>query len=68
MTSIKLFEDKKIRSHYDEEKEIWYFSVVDVVEILTELVNSKDYFKKLRKRYSELGSYLGTNCPQIPMR
>jgi hypothetical protein len=35
MSSIKLFESKKVRSHYDTEKEIWYFSIIDVVEILT---------------------------------
>ncbi len=46
----------------------WYFSVVDVVQVLTELLNPTDYLKKLRKRDQKLGSYLGTNCPQVAMR
>jgi len=65
--SVKLFESKKIRSHWDESEEKWYFSVVDIVEALTDSVNPTDYLKKLRKRDRELGSYLGTNCPQVEM-
>ena len=45
----------------------WYFSVIDVVAILTDSSNPTDYFKKMRKRDVELASYVGTNCPQIPM-
>ena len=67
-TSIKLFDSKKIRTHWDESEEKWYFSVVDVVEALTESVNPTDYLKKLRKRDSELGFYIGTNCPQVEMK
>ena len=67
-TSIKLFESKKIRTHWDEKEEKWYFSVVDVVEALTESANPTDYLKKLRKRDTELGFYLGTNCPQVEMK
>ncbi len=67
-TSIKLFEFKRIRTHWEEAEEKWYFSVVDIVEALTDSVNPTDYLKKLRKRDSELGIYLGTNCPQIEMR
>jgi hypothetical protein len=63
--SVKLFESKKIRSHWDESEEKWYFSVVDIVEALTDSVNPTDYLKKLRKRDLELGLYLGTNCPQV---
>ena len=66
-TNVKLFESKKIRSHWDEEQEKWYFSVVDVVEVLTESTNPTDYLKKLRKRDPELGIYIGTNCPQVEM-
>lgn len=65
--ALKLFEDKKVRAVWDEEKEEWYFSVIDVVAILTESSNPTDYFKKMRKRDEELASYVGTNCPQIPM-
>jgi DNA-damage-inducible protein D len=67
MSNIKLFESKKIRSHWDEKEEKWYFSVVDVVEVLTGSINPTDYLKKLRKRDTELGNYIGTNCPQVEM-
>lgn len=65
--SLILFENKEIRRYYDSEKEIWYFSLVDVVETLTNSTNPTDYLKKLRKRDMELGSYIGTNCPQVDM-
>jgi DNA-damage-inducible protein D len=65
--SIILFNQKEVRRHWDEEKEIWYFSVVDVVEALTGSINPTDYLKKLRKRDLELGFYLGTNCPHVEM-
>ncbi len=65
--SIKLFEDKKIRSAWNEEEEEWYFSVVDVIDVLTDSANPTDYLKKLRKRDTLLGDYIGTNCPQIAM-
>ena len=64
---LQVFEDKKIRSVWDEEKEEWYFSVVDVVSALTDSANPTDYLKKLRKRDEQLGTYLGTNCPQVAM-
>lgn len=67
MDAVKIFEDKKVRSHYDADNEIWYFSVVDIVEALTDSKNPTDYLKKIRKRDVELGSYIGTNCPQITM-
>ena len=67
MTNIKLFQDKKIRSAWNDEEEQWYFSVVDVVEALTDSVNPVDYLKKLRKRDEKLSSYLGTNCPLVEM-
>lgn len=64
---IKLFESIHVRSHWDAAQEKWYFSVVDVVQVLTDSVNPTDYLKKLRKRDVDLGSYLGTNCPQVAM-
>lgn len=67
MDAIKVFEDKKVRSHYDKDNEIWYFSIVDIVEALTDSKNPTDYLKKIRKRDVELGSYIGTNCPQVTM-
>ena len=65
--AIQLFERREVRTVWDEEHEKWYFSVVDVVAVLTDSVNPTDYFKKLRKRDSELSSFVGTNCPQISM-
>ena len=65
--SIQLFEDRKIRTAWDEEQEEWYFSVVDVIAVLTDSSNPTDYLKKMRKRDEQLASYLGTNCPQVEM-
>lgn len=67
MSNIKIFEDKKIRTKWDAEKEEWYFSLVDVVGVLADTENPTDYLKKMRKRDVELGEYLGTNCPQVEM-
>lgn len=64
---IQIFEDKKVRTVWDTETEQWYFSVIDVVEVLTDSANPTDYLKKMRKRDPELGAYIGTNCPQVPM-
>ena len=57
--SIKLFEDKLVRSVWDEDKEEWYFSVNDVVQILTDSTNVSDYIKKMRKRDAELSQGWG---------
>ena len=67
MSDIKLFQNKKIRSSWNQEEEQWYFSVVDVVEALTDSPNPTDYLKKMRKRDAVLGCYIGTNCPQVIM-
>lgn len=67
MSNIKLFQDRKIRSVWDETEQQWYFSVVDVVAALTDSVNPTDYLKKMRKRDASLAAYLGTNCPQVEM-
>lgn len=66
-TALQLFEQKQVRSFWNEEEEKWYFSIVDVVAVLTDSINPTDYLKKIRKRDAELGSYIGTNCPQIAM-
>ena len=65
--SIAVFDNKHIRRYYDEKAEVWYFSLVDIVEALTESSNATDYLKKLRKRDAELNTYIGTNCPQVAM-
>jgi len=64
---VQLFENKRVRSVWDEEKEEWFFSVVDVVAVLTDSADPTDYLKKMRKRDNILGDYLGTNCPQVEM-
>jgi len=63
--ALVVFQDKKIRRVWFKEE--WYFSIVDIIEVLTDSVNPTDYLKKLRKRDLVLGSYIGTNCPQIDM-
>lgn len=65
--AIQLFEGKKVRIVWDEEQEKYYFSVVDIVQVLTDSINPTDYLKKVRKRDPELGTFLGTNCPQVEM-
>ena len=67
MTNIKLFQDKKIRSAWNDDEEQWYFSVVDVVAALTDSTNPTDYLKKMRKRDEALRLFVGTNCPQVEM-
>ncbi len=65
---IQLFEDKKIRTAWDEEKEEWYFSVVDVVGVLTDSVDyntARKYWNKLKQRLNDEGSQLVTNCHQL---
>jgi hypothetical protein len=64
---LAIFESFKIRRHYDEKTEIWYFSVIDIVQVLTDSINPTDYLKKIRKRDQDLSNYLGTNCPQVEM-
>jgi len=67
-TAIKLFEQKQVRTYWDEENEKWYFSIVDVVGILTESVNPNNYWKVLKSRLKKEGSQLVTNCNQLKMQ
>ena len=64
---IQLFEDKRVRTVWDEEKQEWFFSVLDVIEVLTDSKDPTDYFKKMRKREEGLAEFVGTNCPQVEM-
>lgn len=64
---IQLFEDKKVRSVWDSEQEKWYFSIVDIVAVLTESVDPKQYIKKLKARDPELKNNWGTICTLVPM-
>ena len=65
--ALQIFEERKVLTVWDDEKEKWYFSVIDVVEALTDSINPTDYFKKMRKREPELSEFVGTNCPQVEM-
>ena len=65
--AIKLFEEKRVRTLWDDQQEKWYFSVVDVVAALTDSANPTDYLKKMRKRDPQLAAFVGTNCPQVAM-
>ncbi len=65
--SIKLFEDRKIRTVWDDETEEWYFSIVDVVAVLTESSNPRKYWSVLKTRLKKEGSELTTNCSQLKM-
>jgi prophage antirepressor-like protein len=64
---IKLFESKKVRTHWDEETEQWFFSVQDVVAVLTDSSDIKQYIKKLRSRDPQLFSNWGTICTLVEM-
>ncbi len=68
MDEIKLYENKQIRSVWDNEKEEWYFSLVDVVGVLTESENPNNYWKVLKKRLKDEGSELVTYCNQLKMQ
>ncbi len=69
-SELKLFEDKKIRAKWDEEKEKWYFSVVDIVSALTDndYQAGRKYWKTLKMRLNKEGSELVTNCYQLKMQ
>ena len=67
-TAIKLFEQKQVRTHWDDEKEKWYFSIVDIVAILTESENPRKYWSVLKSRLKKEGSQLATNCSQLKMQ
>ena len=65
--SIKLFEQKKVRTLWDEEKEEWFFSIVDTIEILTESANSRRYWSDLKIKLEKEGSQLYENIVQLKM-
>ncbi len=65
MSNIKLFESNQIRTVWNNEDEKWYFAIVDVIEVLKNSVNPKDYIKKMRRRDLQLNSNWGTICPPL---
>jgi len=66
-TALQLFEQKQVRSLWNEEEEKWYFSIVDVVGILSESPNPNNYWKVLKNRLKKEGSQLVTDCNQLKM-
>jgi uncharacterized protein YukE len=68
MKDLKIFESKKIRSSWDAEQEKWYFSIVDVVDTLTDSPNPRNYWKVLKHRLIKEGSQLVTDCNQLKMQ
>ena len=68
MTSLKLFENKHVRSEWDAEREAWHFSIVDVVAVLTESADPAAYWRKLKQRLKAEGNETVTNCHGLKMR
>lgn len=68
MSNIKLFQSKQIRTQWDKEQEKWYFSIVDVVEALTDSKNPQVYWRVLKKRLTKEGNETVTNCNALKMR
>lgn len=66
--ALQIFESKKIRTIWDDEQEKWYFSIVDVIEVLTESPNARKYWSVLKTRLKKEGSELATNCSQLKMQ
>lgn len=68
MKDIHKFENKQVRSHWDAEQEKWYFSIVDVIAVLTDSPNPRKYWSVLKTRLKKEGSELATNCSQLKMQ
>jgi len=68
-TSIKLFEEKQVRTHWDEKEQQWYFSIIDVIEVLTNSSNPRDYWFKMKLRVkTDDGLELSTICRQLKLK
>src|ERR1019366_1130612 len=67
MSDIKLFEDKKIRSSWNEEEERWYFSVIDIIEVLSDSPRPRKYWNALKTKLNEEGSELSHKLGQLKM-
>lgn len=68
MSPIQVFENQQIRSIWNDEKEEWFFSIVDVVQVLTDSADGRKYWNKLKQRLTEEGSELVTNCHQLKLK
>ena len=67
MSNIKLFENKKVRSEWNEQEQKWYFAIVDVIAVLTDSDNAPVYWRVLKKRLSDEGNQTVTNCNALKM-
>lgn len=67
MSDIKLFEEKKVRTHWDEQNEVWLFAIVDVIAILTDSPNPQVYWRVMKKRLKDEGNETVTNCNGLKM-
>ena len=68
MDKIQLFESKQIRSHWDENEELWYFSVIDVIEVLTKTDRPRKYWSDLKSKLKKEGSELSEEIGQLKMK
>ncbi len=68
MSTIKLFETKQVRLEWDAELEVWFFSIVDVVAVLTDSVDATAYLRKLKQRLKAEGNETVTNCHGLKMQ
>jgi len=66
--AIKLFQDKHVRVHWDGDQEKWFFSIIDVVGVLTESENPRKYWSVLKTRLKKEGSEVATNCSRLKMQ
>ena len=65
--TLQIFEDKKIRTAWDEEQEEWYFAIVDVIAVLTDSPNPQTYWRVMKKRLKDEGNETVTNCNALKM-
>lgn len=65
--AIRIFEERRVRTLWDDTEEKWYFSVVDVISVLTDSVDGRKYWNKLKQRLKEEGNETATNCRQLKM-
>jgi hypothetical protein len=65
--AIKLFQDQRVQVHWDEEDEKWFFSIVDVISLLTNSINPQAYWRKLKERLKKEGNETVTNCHGLKM-
>jgi hypothetical protein len=66
--AIKLFQDQRVRVHWDNDQEKWYFSIIDVVGVLSESINPQAYWRKLKERLKKEGNETVTNCHGLKMK